>query len=172
MKRLIARLEAGATLKETGSLTMRAPGGMMTKSFPAKVMGAAVPGVMALAPALRAIWAAPIVSGSRPNSLVRTIRMDGPPMEMWTISRRVVPSVPGAPNVPAGFFAAMGEVAQVPTQWSGDVAAVAGFGMQQRPSRQSGRKGDVLVFAVISFLRLIGFDALSYLCFSGADVDV
>jgi hypothetical protein len=59
----------------------------------------------------------------------------------------------------------MGDAAQVPTQWSVDVAAVAVFGMQQRMSRQSGRKGDVLVFAIMSFLRLIGFDALSYPCF-------
>jgi len=84
--------------------------------FPLKVSGTALVGVMAEASVLRAIWAAPTVRGSRPNSLVKMTRTVGPPMEMWTISRRVVPSVPGAPNFPVGFLAAIGDAAQVPTQ--------------------------------------------------------
>ena len=93
--------------------------------LPLKVRAVAVPGVMAEVPELRAICAAPMVRGSRPNSLVRMTRTEGPPMEMWTISRRVVPSVPGAPNLPSGFLAAIGEAAQVPTQWSAADAALA-----------------------------------------------
>jgi len=60
-------LEDGATLRAAGSLTARAPGGMMMEGFPPKVSAVAVSGVMALVPELRAICAAPTVRGSRPN---------------------------------------------------------------------------------------------------------
>jgi hypothetical protein len=54
--------------------------------------------------------------------------------------------------VPEGFFAAMGEVAQVPTQWSGDIAAEALLGLQKRVSRQSRRYRDLLGCVVMAVL--------------------
>src|SRR4051794_19552201 len=148
-KRLTARLEAGATLRAVGSLTTRAPGGMVIEGLPLKVSAVAVAGVMAEVPELRAIWAAPMVRGSRPNSLVRMTRTEGPPMEMWTISRRVVPSVPGAPNLPSGFLAAMGEAAQVPTQWSAGDAALAQIGVRHERESRRRRESGALVRMIV-----------------------
>src|SRR5207302_10499288 len=101
---------------------------------------------------------------SRPNSFVRITRTEGPPMEMWTISRRVVPSVPGTPNLPSGFLAAMGDVAQVPTQWSGD-AAIALSGL--RTQRESRRRNEILALIDMTILglNLIGSTGPSYRCF-------
>jgi hypothetical protein len=71
-------------------------------------------------------------------------------MDMWTISRRVVPSVPGAPNFPSGFLAAMGEAAQVPTQWSvGEAAAAMEGASAQRESR---RTNEILTLIDMAFL--------------------
>jgi hypothetical protein len=111
---------------------------------------------MALAPELRAICAAPTVSGSRPNSLVSTTRTEGPPMEIWTISRRVVPSVPGAPNLALGFLAAMGDAAQVPTQWSEGVAAVTEIGLKQQRASRGSRREDLLELMVMGAFFAIG----------------
>jgi hypothetical protein len=123
---------------------------MMMEVCPPKVSGIALAVVMPLAPELRAICAAPMVSGSRPNSLVRVTRTEEPPRETWTISRRVVPSVPGAPNLAPGLFAAMGEAAQVPTQWSGWVAAEAMLVMAQQ--NRSASRGSVVVLQVMTVL--------------------
>ncbi len=62
--------------------------------------------VMALPSPRRAMEAASMVRGSTPNSLVRTTRTAGPPMEMWTISRRVTPVVSSALSLPLEFFSA------------------------------------------------------------------
>ena len=160
-KRLTARLDAGATFRATGSLMMSAPGGMTMEGLPLKVRAVELAAVMSLVPALRAIWAAPMVRGSTPNSLVRMTRIEGPPMEMWTISRRVVPSVPGAPNLPSGFLAAIGEAAQVPTQWSaGGVAFVT---RQQRRSR--GRRERARYFVDMTILNANWIEVPSYRCF-------
>ena len=67
-------------------------------------------------------------------------------MEIWTISRRVVPSVPGAPNFAVGFIAAMGDAAQVPTQWVLDSAAA----MTELKQRASKKSGNVSVFLGIN----------------------
>jgi hypothetical protein len=64
--------------------------------------------------------------------------------------------VPGAPNLPPGFLAAMGDAAQVPTQWSGDEAAVAVFGVKQRASRGSRRRQDLPDTMVMIVLISIG----------------
>ena len=64
-------------------------------------------GVMAPVPALRAIWAAPTVSGSRPNSLVRMTRTDGAADgdvdDLAKGGRRS-----GAPNLAVGIFGSHG----------------------------------------------------------------
>ena len=157
----------------TGSLTMRAPGGMTIDGAPPNVSGFALPAVMSPAPELRAIWAAPMVRGSRPNSLVKTKRTEGPPMEMWTISRRVVPSVPGAPNLAPGFLAAMGDVAQVPTHRSVDVAAAARFGFKvQTVSRESRIRGLFPEFLVMTVCTSIGSTFILRLFRRGKGVDV
>jgi hypothetical protein len=96
--------DLGATLSGAASLTMRAPGGMTTEARPPKVRG--VGEVMALPSPRRAMEAASMVRGSTPNSLVRTTRTAGPPMEMWTISRRVTPVVSSALSLPLEFFSA------------------------------------------------------------------
>ncbi len=69
--------------------------------------------VIAPSPALKPMPAAPTVSGSLPNSLLRTIRAVEPPREMWTISRRVV-----SPEMilPSGLSAMTGDAPHVPTQ--------------------------------------------------------
>jgi hypothetical protein len=72
-------------------------------------------------------------------------------MEICTISRRVVPSVPRAANFVAALFGAMGEAAQVPTQWSGVVAVARPVVRTKRHRR--GRKN--LVRAVITILSSI-----------------
>ncbi len=86
--------EGERALRATGSLTTRAPGGMVMEGCPPKVSAVAVPGVMALVPELRAIWAAPMVRGSRPNSLVRMTRTDG------TADGDVDDLAEGGPSVP------------------------------------------------------------------------
>jgi hypothetical protein len=74
-----------------------------------------------------------------------------------------------------GFFAAIGEVAHVPTQWSEDVAAVARFGVMQRVNRDS-RRENLTNFAVMSVLVAVGskfhFTVVSWrsgLTYSGGD---
>ena len=39
-------------------------------------------------------------------------------------------TVPGAPNLKSGFLAAVGDAAQVPTQWSAGEAALAQVGVR------------------------------------------
>src|SRR6202035_201688 len=86
-------------------------------------------------------------------SFVRITRTEGPPIEIWTISRSVVPSVPGAPNLPSGFLAAMGDAAQVPPQWPEGVAAVAMFVLkQQKVSTGSRRRENLLNFVIMTVL--------------------
>src|ERR1700679_3752402 len=68
-------------------------------------------------PVLSAAAAAPIVSGSSPNSLLSTIRMRFPPSVTCTISRYVESF---APNCPLSFFVDNGAAPQVPTQCSCD----------------------------------------------------
>src|SRR5260370_42576059 len=96
----------------------------------------------------------------------------GRPMGMWTSWRRVVPLVPGTPNVASGFFAAMGEAARVPTQWSAGEAAVAMEG--ERRQRESGRRRETLDLIDIAFLglNLIGSRSILSLFRGGAGVDV
>jgi len=70
----------------------------------------------------------------------------------------------------------MGEAAQVPTQWSGAVAAMVVLGLQKRASRQSRRSGDLLVCVVMAFLIAIVsmsilplFHGEAVLTYSGGD---
>ena len=61
---------------------------------PPKVRVLAEAGLISPPPDVRAMLAAPMVSGSVPNSFERTMRTVGPPREMWTISRKVVSVLP------------------------------------------------------------------------------
>ena len=90
----MARSEAAGRLTAAGSLTTSAPGGMVTEVRPPKVRPAEETRLMVLPPWLMATWAAAMVSGSVPNSLVKTTRRMGPPRETWTISRIVVSAAP------------------------------------------------------------------------------
>ena len=90
----MARSAAAGRFTMAGSLTTSAPGGMMTEVRPPNVRPAAETRLMELPPWLMATCAAPMVSGSVPNSLVKMTRSSGPPMETCTISRRVVSAAP------------------------------------------------------------------------------
>src|ERR1035437_3351116 len=93
-KKLTAISQPTGTLTVAGSLTISAPGGMVTMVRPLKVRPAEETRLMVLPPWLTPTLAAPMRSGSEPNSLVKWTRTWGPPMEMWTISRTVVSAVP------------------------------------------------------------------------------
>ena len=90
----MARSAAAGSFTVAGSLTTSAPGGTTTEVRPPKVSPAAETRLMVLPPWLTATCAASIVSGSVPNSLVKTTRTCGPPRETCTISRTVVSAVP------------------------------------------------------------------------------
>src|SRR6185312_5851176 len=128
--RLTARSANAGTFRLAGSLTASAPGGIVTEARPPNVNVLAESGLISPPPALSAIFAAPTVSGSSPNSLLTMIRTAGPPSDTWTISRNVV-SAP--PNFPALFDSATGDVAHVPTQRSPrGPAALAGCTLKQQ----------------------------------------
>ncbi len=86
---------------------------MIAEGRPPKVRALDEEGMMLPSPALSAIPAAPMVRGSRPNSLLRTTRAVEPPREMWTISRKVV-----SPDtiLPLVLGVRTGDAPQVPTQ--------------------------------------------------------
>ena len=103
----MARSAAAGSVTVAGSLTTSAPGGMTTEVRPPKVRSAAETRLMVLPPWLTATCAAPMVSGSEPNSLVKMTRTCGPPRETCTISRTVVSATPymkagGRPGTGAG----------------------------------------------------------------------
>ena len=159
-----------ATLRVTGSLTIRAPGGMMTDACPPKVSGVPVP-VIPLAPELSSVRSAPrpMVSGSRPNSLVRMTRTEPPPSEMWTISRRVVPVVPSAPNFAVGIAGCNGRGRPGSHPVVGGVAAVAGIVVKQwrKKNARVGRR-DRSRCLVMTVLNAIWVTAPCYRCFAAA----
>jgi hypothetical protein len=64
----------------------------------------------------------------------------------------------------SGFFAAMGDVAQVPTQWSPGAAAKAML-REDRVNRVSRRRNRFLEMVVMTVLIAIGLTLQSYRCF-------
>jgi hypothetical protein len=81
----------------------------------------------------------------------------------------VVPSVPGAPNLPSGFLAAMGEAAQVPTQCS---AGGAAFVWREQRRSRGRRRESARDFVVMTILVSNWYEAILSLFRGGAGVDV
>ncbi len=157
--RLTARSAKAGSLRLTGSLTARAPGGMVTEGRPPKVRALAEARSISLPVVRSAMLPALMVRGSRPNSLERMMRTREPPRETWTISRKVVSA---APNLALGLGSATGEVAQVPTQWSGGAAAAAFSLMLERQKSARAMSGRVLTRWFMTVLGSMGFAGLSY----------
>ena len=87
--RLTASSLVGGTEKGTASLTTVAPGRSVRAVRPPKVIGRSV-AVMIASPVSRtAMWAASMMSGWSPYSFEMRMRTRSPPIEVWTISRRV-----------------------------------------------------------------------------------
>jgi hypothetical protein len=80
--------------------------------------------------------APPIFRVVAPKAFERTMRMLEPPMETWTISRRVVSSEKWL----LPLLAETGEVDQVPTQWSGLELAAAALEAMKGIRSKDGRK--------------------------------
>src|ERR1700733_2594057 len=119
-KTVTARSLNGCRSSAMGSLTISAPAGISTVGWPWKSAGMAVP-LMAPPVAARAMLAPPIFRAVAPKALLRTIRRLGPPIDTWTISRRVVSSEKWLSVLPAEDGAAD----HVPTQWASDLLALA-----------------------------------------------
>jgi hypothetical protein len=76
-------------------------------------------------------------------------RMAGPPMETWTISRKVVSALP---IFASGLGWATGAAAQVPTQWSGEAAEAAVGPRQTRLNSRRASGGSVLLLSFMVVL--------------------
>src|SRR5436190_14589564 len=118
--------ESRGTRNAMGSLSTRAPRGMVTVVDPSNVMARLLRRAMAPPPRDGAMPASSTVSGPPPNVLARRTRTTRPPTLLWTISRTVwlLNPVDEMPVVYGGE----GLAAQVPTQWR----ACASPGAQSR----------------------------------------
>src|SRR5436309_2647679 len=113
---LMARLADPAVAIATESVSTSAPGGITTDCEPPNVRSCKDAASMLLTPALVAIVAASMRSGSLPNSLVKRTRTDWPAREVCTISRRVESTSVG---MGCHGSPSKGEAAHVPTHDAG-----------------------------------------------------
>src|SRR3974390_2392534 len=114
---VMARSERGGRPKARGSEMTSAPAGTVVDGCVEKVRGVSVDGSMAPLAAGLAMCAEVMTSAVLPNALDKRTRMRVPPMDTWTIWRKVV-------SAKSGFGGATfestgcGEQAHVPIQIS------------------------------------------------------
>ena len=105
-------------MRATGSLTTRAPGGMMMEGLPPKVRALAESGVDGAGAGAEGDLRGADGEGVEAE-FVGEDDADGGAADGDVDDLAEGGAVgSGAPNLPSGFLAAIGEVAQVPTQWS------------------------------------------------------
>src|SRR3954462_1695761 len=107
--------ESRRTRNGMGSLSTRAPRGMVTVADPSKVIARLLRRAIAPPPRDGAMPASSTVSGPPPKVLARRTRTTRPPTLEWTISRTVWLSKP-VDEMPV-VYGGDGLAAHVPTQW-------------------------------------------------------
>src|SRR4029450_11170742 len=139
-KMLTAISESVGTASVTASLTISAPGGMVTEEVPLNDTRRSVPATIA-APALRiATCAASMTSGGVPNAFDSRSRSRRPPMLVWTmfLTLRLLKSVARNP--------VCGLALQVPLQFAVDRLEISGPAQgpgrgPRQHERAAGREG-------------------------------